>query len=135
MAKITFTPAQKAKAMKLLNEHWTAAEVCEEIGCSPASLQNWKKEFKEGKISLSDLPLSDEEDDEAEKTPPQKASHTPSHYSSSAIRTSSVSREDFVRDYWKHKSVDTVMDSPKTIDEAIKRINSALVYAYDYFAG
>ena len=132
MAKITFTPAQKAKAMQLLNEGWTAAEVCEEIGCSPASLQNWKKEFKEGKISLSDLPLSDDEEEEQEENPLRsKTTCSPGHHSKLPSRLSGTSKEDLINRYWQYRTVGAVMKMPETIDEVIKLINHALSYAYD----
>ena len=135
MAKITFTPAQKAKAMQLLDEGWTGTEVCEEVGCSSASLQNWKKEYKEGKISLSDLPLVGDEDEE--ETPPQKASKPPKNaptpkVAKSISSTSTMSREDLIKDYWRRKSVNAVMEMPKTIDEVINLVNDALIFAYDH---
>ena len=133
MAKITFTPQQKAQAMKLINERWTAAEVCEEIGCSMASLQNWKKDFKEGKISLSDLPLDgDEDEEEEEETAPSKGAHKSTPMASYSPPKCIISREDFIKDYWKSQSVGDVMKMPESIDEVVKLVNHALKFAYDH---
>jgi len=131
MAKSTFTPADKARAIQLINKGWKAKEVIDEIGCSPATLQNWKKDFKGGKISLSDLPLEEEEEYEEEDTEEveqpihRKPSHTPSK---PAIHKES--KQDFIKRYWRTQSVETVMDKPETVDAVIELINGALGYAY-----
>jgi len=116
MAKATFSPAQKAKAIRLLQEGWKAQDVVDKIGCSLASLQNWRKEFKEGKISLG----SQHNNEEEAKQPTRSTQPVGSKETS----------EEFVKRYWKHKSVDTVMTMPETIDEVVKLVNDALEYVY-----
>jgi len=119
----------------LLTKGLSGSTVCEKIGCSPASLQNWKKAYNDGTadFSLDDLKenkkkkAEEEEWDEKPHTPPLKT--TPS---SSRPSKSAVSREEFVKQYWRRKTVDTVMEMPETIDEVVKLINNALSYAYDH---
>lgn len=119
MAKSTFTPEQKANAIRMLNEGVSASDVIEEIGCSFASLQNWKKDYKSGKLILDD-------EEEEEYTSHHKGGHT-----SIPPSRSTISREEFIEQYWQTRSVVTVMKMPSTIDEVVKLINNALTYAHD----
>jgi transposase-like protein len=119
MAKSTFTPEQKANAIRMLNEGVSASDVIEEIGCSFASLQNWKKDYKSGKLILDD-------EEEEEYTSHHKGGHT-----STPPSRSTISREEFIEQYWQTRSVVTVMKMPSTIDEVVKLINNALTYAHD----
>jgi len=130
MARPTFTKAQKAEAILLLNKGLSGSAVCEKVGCSIASLQNWKKEFADKKFSLKDVDEQEEEwEEEEETTPSQPASThkaTPPYSSSKPTD----SKEDFIKSYWKTQSVDTVMDKPETIDDVVGIVNDALTYAY-----
>ena len=128
MARITFTPAQKAKALMLIDKGMTGSAVADKIGCSLASIQVWKRERGEGKIKMNDPDKEEEEYEEEEATP--------HHQRHSAVHSSkiTVSREDFIKKYWQNKSVDTVMKMPETIDEVVNLINNALSYAYTHLA-
>jgi len=123
----------------LLQKGLTGSLVCERVGCSPASLQNWKKEYNDGKFSLDDLEEgSEEKEEEKEKeTPPPKpskpkatASTTTYQYGYSHPDTD-ISQEAFVKKYWNKKTVSSMMQMPATIDDVVKLINHALEYAYD----
>jgi len=150
MARVTFTAAQKAEAMMLISKGLTGSEVCEKVGCSPASLQNWKKEYADKKFTLDDLEddlkgdkpsrgrpkkekpetWEDEEEDEEQpaSTPkPNQYSYTPPKPAKPAM-----SREDFIQQYWRRKTVESVMKMPETIDEVVALLNNALAYAYDH---
>jgi len=142
MARVTFTASQKAEAIMLLNKGLTGSEVCEKIGCSIASLQNWKKEYADGKFSLDDMSEDEnkptrgrpkkakaetwEDDDEEQTSSPQPASYSPPKSTKPAI-----SCEEFVKKYWQHKTVGSVMTMPGTIDEVVNLVNNALTFAYD----
>ena len=131
MAKITFTHAQKAKAMIMVSKKIPASQICEEIGCSPASLQNWKKEYREHKFSLN---AAEEDGDEQEEQEEKPSYNKPVQPHSHQTRSSSLSREDFIKKYWQFRTVDAVMQMPETIDEVVKLINHALAYAHDHLA-
>ena len=125
MARVLYTKEQKAEAMHLLvNKGWSLDDVAEQIGCSVASLQVWKKDYKDGKIKITDMDNGKEEE-------------TPSVLQRQAVpsappcRKPNVSFDDFVNRYWQTKSVSDMMDVPKTIDETVKFVNDVLEYAYD----
>jgi len=124
VAKSTFTTAQKAEAILLLNKGLTASAVCEKIGCSTASLQNWKKDYKEKKFSLDDMDEDDEDEQEEEEetTPPVPKPSKPAEYR--------ISKKDFIESYWNRTTVSAVMKMPESIDEIVNLINDALDYAY-----
>jgi len=122
MAKKVFSHAQKTKAIQLLDEGWKASEVIEKIGCSPASLQNWKRDYNEGKLCL---PTPDDEEADEEQPVHHKATYTPPK-----PVVHRESKEDFIKRYWRTQSVETVMDMPETIDEVVKLVNDALEYVY-----
>ena len=128
MVRITYTPAQKAEAIRLLNKGRKAEEVIEKIGCSLASLQNWKKEYKEGKIRLSDQSKGNSDN---------KGGDDASSCSAPPFQkpVCKISLDDFVKKYWRSKSVDTVMNMPESIDEVVALVNSALKYAYTELDG
>jgi hypothetical protein len=126
--KATFTPAQKAQAMLMLSKGMTARAVVAKIGCSPASLQIWKKDYKEGKFSLDDLEETEaeyeeevEEEEEYTPAPTRKESQTKRH---------PMSKEEFIKKYWQSMSVDDVSKMPKSIDEVVTLVNDGLSYAY-----
>ena len=102
----------------------TAKEVAEHFGCSVASLQVWKKDDKY-KVSTDD----DGDDEQEEQTPTQHR-FTPCQKSEPEI-----SRSEFIKQYWRNRSVESVMETPNTIDERVELINSVLKYAYDRLTG
>jgi len=108
----------------LLSKGMTGSMVCEKIGCSPASLQVWKKDYKDGKISRDDV--DDGRQDDEQDTPPHKTACCSSQ--------PTASREEFIKQYWRTQSVDAVMKMPESIDEVVKLINNALMYAHNHLS-
>ena len=123
MARITFTEKQKAEAIKLwVIDKRKPDDVAEHIGCSIASLNVWKKAYREGNLDLSIL----DEEEEEEQSPPSCRSLVSSPTKSEPKET----LDEFTKRYWRNRSVETVMTMPETIDEVVALVNKALRYAY-----
>jgi transcriptional regulator with XRE-family HTH domain len=121
-----FTLDQKQDAIIKLKKGWTLAQVAEEIGCSVAALQLWKKEFKDGNLTLDGYGAEEtEEQEEEDYTPAPTRTHKPQPTASTA------SRKDFVKSYWSKVPASAIMEMPSSTDDVIELIDNALKYAYD----
>ena len=123
LSKKHFSAKSRAEAMRLIfEEKRTYKQVAAEIGCSVASLQAWKKDYKP---TVSEAPVQ-------EKAVPPKATHSEPK---KAVTVPQVSFDDFVRKYWNGgtRAVDVLL-LPHEISQMVSRyVNEALRYGYDQF--
>jgi hypothetical protein len=125
-----FTVDQKQKAIINLKKGWKLNEVADEIGCSIAALQLWKKEFKGGKFTLDgygaeQVEEREEVEEEEDYTPAPTRTHKPQP------TASTTSRKDFIKQYWGTLPASAIMDMPESTDDVIELIDNALTYAYN----
>ena len=125
MAVKSFSAEEKAKALQLLKDGHTRKEVADQMGCSVASLQLWKRAAggkKSGKKKTKSK---------------KKAAAVEAMAVCNCECCCCVSFEDFVHDYWTQypKASEVLSLPPDRIPEAVKYINNVLKYAYDNLCG
>ena len=118
----SFSPEARAEALQLLQDGSSQQEVADQIGCSIASLQAWKRLAK-GKKS-----------GKKKKTKSSKrvaAVETETECTSECCHC--VPFEDFVHAYWTKypKAGEVLKLPPDMMPEAVKYVNNVLKYAYD----
>ena len=122
MAVKSFSQEEKAKALQLLKDGHSRKEVADQMGCSVASLQLWKKSAggkKNGKKKKT-----------AKST--KKAAEVAEECTCECCCC--VPFEDFVHDYWTKcpKAGEVLKLPPDMMPEAVKYINNVLKYAHDH---
>jgi len=123
MAVKSFSQEEKTKALQLLKDGHTRQEVADQMGCSVASLQLWKKSAggkKKGKKKKT------------AKSTKKVAAEVAEECTCECC--SCVSFEDFVHDYWTKcpKAGEVLKLPPDMMPEAVKYINNVLKYAHDH---
>ena len=120
MAVKSFSQEEKTKALQLLKDGHTLKQVADQVGCSTASLQLWKratggKKGKKKKTAKSAKKVAEV----AEECTCECCSCVPF--------------EDFVHDYWTKcpKAGEALKLPPDMMPEAVKYINNVLKYAHD----
>ena len=124
MAVKSFSAEEKADALQLLKDGHTQKEVADQMGCSVASLQLWKRAAggkKKGK---------------------KKKAKSKKKAAGTAVECTCeccccVPFEDFVHDYWtKYPKASEVLKLPPDImPGAVEYINNVLKYAYNNLCG
>ena len=116
----SFSPEARAEALQLLKAGSSQQEVADQIGCSIASLQSWKRAAR-GKKS-------------------GKKKKTKSSKKAAAVEAECtceccccVPFEEFVQGYWTEcpKASEVLKLPPDMMPEAVKYVNNVLKYAYD----
>lgn len=119
-AKKSFSPEAKESALAMLASGSTLKQTAAHIGCSVASLQQWKANAKKAK-----------------RKPGKKAKQGTDHSAVSAptVHASTIhaSYDNFIREYWCGDGSDVLTSSPLSGFDLFFRINDALEYAYKYF--
>ena len=122
MAVKSFSQEEKAKALQLLKDGHTQKEVSEQMGCSIASLQLWKrategkkksKKKKTAKLAKKTAKVAEECNCEC---------------------CCCVSFEEFAHGYWSKAphAGEVLKLPPDMMPEAVKYINNVLKYAHDH---
>jgi len=127
MAVKSFTADEKAEALQLLKDGHSRKEVADQMGCSIASLQLWKRSAggkKKGK-----------------KKKTAKSTKKGAVASASACQCGCgceccccVSFEEFAHGYWSKAphAGEVLKLPPDMMPEAVKYINNVLKYAHDH---
>ena len=126
MAVKSFSTEARAEALQLLKDGYPQKEVAEQIGCSIASLQSWKKAAGGKKNGKKKKAKSTKKVAAIEATTECNCEHR-----------CCVSFEDFVHDYWTKcpKAGEVLKLPPDMMPEAVKYINNVLKYAYNNLCG
>jgi len=126
MAVKSFSVEEKAEALRLLKDGHTLKEVAQQVGCSVASLQSWKKATGGKQKSKKKKAKSSKKVAAVEAT-------TECDCESCCC----VSFEEFARGYWAEAPhAEKVLSLPPDImPEAVQYINNVLKYAYDNLCG
>ena len=116
----SFSPEERAKALQLLKEGHPQKEVADQIGCSVASLQSWKKATKGKRSGKKKKGKS------SKKIAAADAECT-------CECCNCIPFEDFVQTYWTKSSTanEVLKLPPDMMPEAVKYVNNVLKYAYD----
>jgi transposase len=126
MATKSFSVEEKAEALRLLKDGHTLKEVAQQIGCSVASLQSWKKTAggkKQGKKKKAKSS--------------KKVAATETTAECDCESCCCISFEEFARGYWAEApNAEKVLSlPPDMMPEAVQYINNVLKYAYDNLCG
>jgi len=126
MAVKSFTAEEKAEALQLLKDGHTLKGVAQQIGCSVASLQSWKKTTggkKNGKKK------------KAKSTKEVAAIEVAEECNCECC--SCVPFGEFVRGYWSETphAAKVLSLPPDMMPEAVKYINNVLKYAHENLCG
>ena len=122
----SFSPEARAEALQLLKAGHSQQEVADQVGCSIASLQAWKRAAR-GKKS-------------------GKKKKAKSGKKTTAVETETectceccccIPFEDFVQGYWTKypKAGEVLKLPPDMMPEAVKYINGVLKYAHSRLCG
>ena len=127
MAVKSFSQEEKEKALQLLKDGYTQKEVADQMGCSVASLQLWKKATggkKKGKKKKATK--------SAKKATAASASECQCGCDCECCCC--VPFEEFVHGYWTKypKAGEVLKLPPDMMPEAVKYINNVLKYAHDH---
>ena len=122
----SFSTETRAEALQLLKDGHKLNDVAQQIGCSVASLQSWKKAAggkKNGKKK------------KAKSTKKVAAVEVAEECNCECCCC--VPFEDFVHDYWTKcpKASEVLKLPPDMMPEAVKYINNVLKYAYNNLCG
>jgi len=122
----SFSPEERAEALQLLKEGHPQKEIAEQIGCSIASLQSWKKQAKSKKNGKKKKAKSSKKSAAAEATA-----------ECTCECCDCIPFDEFVRDYWAKcpKAGDVLKLPPDMVPEAVRYVNNVLKYAYDNLCG
>ena len=123
MAVNSFSAESRADALRLLKDGHTLKDVAQQVGCSVASLQSWKKSAGGKKIGKKK---------KAKST--KKVAAVEATEGCDCGCGCCVSFEDFVHDYWTKcpKASEVLSLPPNMMPEAVKYINNVLKYAHDH---
>ena len=126
----SFTNAEKAKAVKLVNKQgYTQKLAAAEIGCSVPSLINWLKKAKKAKTKKKFNAVDKEGKEEVRATRKTKKAKRVRRMKKAARKSvkqaAKVSFGEFVHEYWDEHPGETVSK------QSIKDIHGVLKYAYD----
>jgi len=126
MAVKTFSADERAEALQLLKDGHTLKEVADQIGCSVASLQSWKKTAGGKKSGKKKKAKSKKKGAAVEAT-----------IECDCENCSCVPFEDFVHDYWTKcpKAAVVLSLPPDMMPEAVKYVNNVLKYAHATLCG
>jgi transposase len=113
--KKSFTEAQREAAIETLASGWTLNETAKAFGCSVASLQSWKKQYRS-------KPKTAAKQSVAEHPEPTATAEKPK---------AQVPFDKFVRKFWEKRAVDMLLMESAKRDEILSIVNEALQYAHD----
>jgi len=118
----TFSAEEKATALQLLKDGIPQKEIAEQIGCSIASLQSWKKATKGKRSGKKKKGKSS-----------KKVATVDAGAECNCECCNGVHFEDFVQTYWTKspKANEVLKLPPDMMPEAVKYVNNVLKYAYD----
>ena len=138
-AKKTFSPEEKAEAVRLLtDENYTLKRAASAVGCSVASLQNWKKAIEGGTTTEPTAP-SVKRVKKTRKTKKskrrQRKGMTVSAVGTAPTGKSAITFDEFAQGYWSEcaGAADILSLPPGITPQAIQYVNNVLRYAYDRF--
>jgi len=116
----SFSPEARAEALQLLKDGHPQQEVADQVGCSIASLQAWKRQAKGKKSGKKKKAQS------GKKVAAVEAECT-------CECCCCVPFEEFVQGYWTEcpKASEVLKLPPNMMPEAVKYVNNVLKYAYD----
>ena len=129
-----FTPEEKEKALQMVADGISHAEVAEVIGCSTFSIQAWKKEQKANGKPKSTKKTTKKA---AKKATKKVAKAECCNDTCNAATDNGEACTDFIRKFWNknYRAVDMLL-APKACtppEEVVALVNEALQYAYDQF--
>ena len=126
MAVKSFSAEEKADALQLLKDGHTLKDVAQQIGCSVASLQSWKKAAGGKKNSKKKKAKSS-----------KKVAAAEADTECTCECCNCVPFDDFVQGYWtKSPNAGAVLKlPPDMMPEAVKYVNNVLKYAYNNLCG
>jgi len=116
----SFSPEARAEALQLLKAGSSQQEVADQIGCSIASLQSWKRAARGKKSGKKKKTKSGKKAATVEADCPCEC-------------CCCVPFEEFVHGYWTEcpKASEVLKLPPDMMPEAVKYVNNVLKYAYD----
>ena len=122
----SFSPEVRAEALQLLKDGTPQKEIAEQIGCSIASLQSWKKQAGGKKNGKKKKAKSS-----------KKASAVEATTECTCECCNCIPFADFVHGYWSKspKAGEVLKLPPDMMPEAVKYVNNVLKYAYDNLGG
>ena len=122
MAVKSFSAEERAEALQLLKDGQTLKEVAQQVGCSVASLQSWKKQAGGKKSGKKKKAKSK-----------KKAAAVEATTECTCENCSCISFDEFARGYWAETPhAEKVLSlPPDMMPEAVKYINNVLKYAHD----
>ena len=115
----SFSPEARAEALQLLKDGHSQKEIADQVGCSIASLQSWKRQAR------------------GKKNGKKK---TKSGKRAAAVEAECTCEccccipfEEFVHGYWTQypKAGEVLKLPPDMMPEAVKYVNNVLKYAYE----
>jgi len=122
----SFSPEARAEALQLLKDSISQKEVAEQVGCSIASLQSWKKQTGGKKRGKKKKAKSS-----------KKVAAVEAAAGCTCECCNCVSFDEFARGYWAEAphAGEVLTLPPDMMPEAVKYINDVLKYAYDNLCG
>jgi len=118
----SFSPEARAEALQLLKAGSSQQEVADQIGCSIASLQSWKRQARGKKNGKKKKAKSS-----------KKSAAVETETECTCECCNCIPFEDFAHGYWaKAPHAGEVLKlPPDMMPEAVKYVNNVLKYAYD----
>ena len=118
----SFSPEARAEALQLLKAGHPQQEVADQVGCSIASLQAWKRLAKGKKSGKKKKAKSS-----------KKTTAVEAETECTCECCNCIPFEDFVQGYWTKypKAGEVLKLPPDMMPEAVKYVNNVLKYAYD----
>jgi len=129
-AKKSFSSEAKTEAVQLITqEGYTLKQAAEKMGCSVASLQNWKKAADAGGGKTSVKATKKRKARKKGKKTAKKA------VIMAPVQKSSITFDEFAQNYWSEYSgaADVLRLPPDIAPKAVEYVNNVLRYAYDQF--
>ena len=122
----SFSPEERAEALQLLKDGIPQKEIAEQIGCSIASLQSWKKQAGGKKNGKKRKAKSNKKSAAVEATA-----------ECTCECCNCIPFDEFVRDYWSQcpKAGEVLKLPPDMMPEAVRYVNNVLKYAYENLCG
>jgi len=122
----SFSPEARAEALQLLKDGHSQKEIADQVGCSIASLQSWKRQARGKKSGKKKKAKSS-----------KKAAAVAAEAECTCECCHCVPFENFVHDYWTQypKAGEVLKLPPDMMPEAVKYVNNVLKYAYDHLCG
>jgi len=147
--KKSFTPEEKTEAVRLITQgNYTLKQAAAEMGCSVASLQNWKKAADMETTAEPTVKSTKKRGKKKTKKALKKATkksakkvakapwQTKGVTGTAPVGQPPISFDEFAQGYWRLPEASGILSLPSDIiPEAVQYVNNVLWYAYDRLNG